>query len=49
MDFQKLTMIYHKLSDVYDIAAYIMDIWPNCNFKIRHYTTYRWETVLYVE
>jgi len=41
--------IYHKLSDVYDIAAYIMDIWPNCNFKIRHYTTYRWETVLYVE
>lgn len=41
--------IYHKISDIYDIGSFIIDIWPDCKLKIRHYTTYSWETVLYIE
>ncbi|WP_051555490.1 FkbM family methyltransferase [Anaerovibrio lipolyticus] len=41
--------IYHKKSDIYDIGSYIISIWPECKMKIRHYTTYASETVLYVE
>lgn len=41
--------IYHKRADILDIASYIISLIPECKMWIRHYTTYRWETVLYVE
>lgn len=41
--------IYHKKSDIYDIGSFLVDIWPDCKMKIRHYSTFNWETVLYVE
>lgn len=41
--------IYHKKNDIYDIGAFFLDIWPDCKMKIRQYSTFSWETVLYVE
>ena len=41
--------IYHRNSDIYEIGSFIISIWPDCKFTIRHYGTYMWETVLYVE
>lgn len=29
--------VYHKLSDIYEIPNFIMNINPNYNFYLRHY------------
>lgn len=39
--------IYHKYEDIYEIGNYILNLNPNYIFYIRHYTTCKWETVLY--
>ncbi len=39
--------IYHKGEDICDIGAYILELVPEYKFKIRHYASNTWETVLY--
>lgn len=41
--------IYHKKSDILDIGSYLLSLNPDYKMWIRHYSTFRWETVLYVE
>lgn len=39
--------IYHKNSDIVDILQQILDIYPDYRLYIRHYSVFRWETVVY--
>lgn len=39
--------VYHKQSDIYDIPNYLLSIVPDYKFKVRHYSSNPWETVLY--
>lgn len=39
--------IYHKNSDILDILQQILDIYPHYRLYIRHYSEFRWETVVY--
>lgn len=39
--------IYHKPEDVWTIPLYLLELVPEYRFKIRHYTSREWETVLY--
>lgn len=39
--------LYHKPSDIFTIPAKLLELVPDYRFIIRHYSTYRWETVLY--
>lgn len=39
--------IYHKLTDVIDLADYILSLVPDYRFYIRHYTSTIYETILY--
>lgn len=39
--------IYHKPSDVIEIASYILELVPKYRLYIRHYASNMWETVLY--
>lgn len=39
--------IYHKFEDIYEIGNYVLGLNPNYKLYIRHYTTCKWETVLY--
>ena len=39
--------IYHKPEDLVEIPLYLMEIMPDYQFYIRHYTTWLEETVLY--
>ncbi len=39
--------IYHKPEDIVELPRYISQLVPEYRFKIRHYSTYLWETVLY--
>lgn len=41
--------IYHKVEDIYEIGAYLLELVPEYKFKIRHYASNMWETVLYAE
>lgn len=41
--------IYHKAEDIYEIGAYLLKLIPEYKFKIRHYFSNMWETVLYAE
>lgn len=39
--------IYHKPTDIIDIPLYIKELVPQYKMKIRHYSTYFFDTVLY--
>lgn len=39
--------IYHKPQDIYEIGSYLLELVPEYKFKIRHYCSNVWETVLY--
>lgn len=39
--------IYHKNEDILDIPNFILDLNPEYKLYIRHYSCYKWETVLY--
>lgn len=41
--------IYHKYEDIIDLPLKILSIVPEYNFYLRHYSTDRWETVLYAK
>ena len=41
--------IYHKPEDVLLIPKYIKSLVPEYKFKIRHYTTYLYDTILYAQ
>ena len=41
--------IYHKPWDVIEIAEYLLHLVPEYRFRIRHYVSNMWETVLYAE
>ena len=41
--------VYHKPSDILDIPSYLMTLDETYRFYIRHYSSWRWETVLYAE
>lgn len=41
--------IYHKDFDSYELAKYIHRLVPEYRFRVRHYTSVFWETVLYAE
>lgn len=41
--------IYHKTEDILEIPTFIKEIVPEYKFRIRHYSTATWETVLYAE
>lgn len=41
--------IYHKAEDIYEIGNYLLWLVPEYKFKIRHYASNMWETVLYAE
>lgn len=41
--------IYHKDFDAYELAQYIHRLVPSYRFRVRHYTSVFWETVLYAE
>lgn len=41
--------IYHKAEDIYEIGDYLLSLVPEYKFKIRHYASNMWETVLYAE
>lgn len=39
--------IYHKPEDVYTIPLYLLSLVPDYHFKIRHYSSYSYDTILY--
>ena len=39
--------VYHKPEDIYEIPEYILSLVPEYRFYLRHYSSIRWETVLY--
>lgn len=39
--------LYHKPEDILELPLYILELVPEYKFYIRHYTSKRWETVLY--
>lgn len=39
--------IYHKPEDIYEIPLYILELSPMYQFKIRHYSSYKYDTILY--
>lgn len=39
--------IYHKVNDFIDIPEYLLSIVPEYKFYVRHYSCYKFETVLY--
>lgn len=39
--------VYHKNSDILDILQQILDINPHYRLYLRHYSEFRWETVVY--
>lgn len=39
--------VYHKPEDLWTLASYIIELNPNYNLYLRHYTTCNYETVLY--
>lgn len=39
--------IYHKPEDILEIPLYILELDPRYQFKIRHYSTYAFDTILY--
>lgn len=41
--------IYHKDFDSYELVRYIHKLVPEYRFRVRHYTSVFWETVLYAE
>ena len=41
--------IYHKPWDVIEIAEYLLHLVPEYRFRIRHYVSNMWKTVLYAE
>lgn len=41
--------IYHKDFDSYELVRYIHSLVPEYRFRVRHYTSVFWETVLYAE
>lgn len=41
--------VYHKDFDAYELAQYIHKLVPAYRFRVRHYTSVFWETVLYAE
>lgn len=41
--------IYHKPEDIFEIPVSILDMVPEYEFWIRHYSTNIWETVLYAQ
>lgn len=41
--------IYHKLTDIYEIPNYLLELVPDYKFYIRHYSSDVYETILYAE
>lgn len=39
--------VYHKNEDIFEIPEYIKGIVPEYKFKLRHYSTYYYDTILY--
>lgn len=39
--------IYHKPEDIYTIPLYLLSLVPEYRFKIRHYSSYAYDTILY--
>lgn len=39
--------VYHKVNDFIDIPEYLLSLVPEYKFYIRHYSVYKYETVLY--
>lgn len=39
--------LYHKPEDIITLPQYILELVPEYKFKIRHYTTYTYDTILY--
>ena len=39
--------IYHKVNDFIDIPEYLLSIVPEYKFYVRHYSCYKYETILY--
>lgn len=39
--------LYHKAEDIITLPKYILELVPEYKFKIRHYTTFAYDTILY--
>lgn len=39
--------VYHKPQDLWELADYILDLNPEYQLYMRHYTTCSYETILY--
>ena len=39
--------LYHKPEDIITLPQYILELAPEYKFKIRHYTTFAYDTILY--
>ena len=39
--------LYHKPEDIIVLPHYLLELVPEYQFKIRHYTTFSYDTILY--